>query len=195
MSWAAALQIGQGVVGFMEQQRAAKAQEAAYQRNRQESAKARDVKIQGLNSRLIQESEAVSQQKEALAIEALEKSESAKVAAGEAGVAGQGIDRIIGNYEAQKLRGLSTLNANVENIEKQIELEKMGASAEAMARIQSVQRGQPPSFLAAAVGTAASAYAAQQQFNVEMPTQPDYGYFSTAFDTSRFGWGNDNSFE
>lgn len=195
MSWAAALQIGQGVVGFMEKQRAAKAQEAAYQRNRQEATKARDVKIQGLNARLIQEAEAAAQQKEALAIEALEKSESAKVAAGEAGVAGQGIDRIIGNYEAQKLRGLGTINANVENIEKQIELEKMGASAEAVARIQSVQRGQPPSFLAAAVGTAASAYAAQQQFNVEMPTQPDYGYFSTTFDTSRFGWGNDNEFE
>jgi len=195
MSWAAALQIGQGVVGFMEERRAAREQQAAYERNRQAAAQARDAKIQSLNQRLFQEAEAAQQQKELLGIEALEKRERAKVAAGEAGVAGQGVDNIINNYEAQKLRGLTTINTNIDNLERQIELERMGASAEALSRIQSVQQGQPPSFLAAAVGTAASAYAAQQKYNVDIPEQPDYGFFSTTFDTSRFGWGNDNEFE
>ena len=88
------LQIGQGVVGFMEQRRAAKEQQAAYERNRQTAAQSRDAKIQALNQRLFQEAEAAAQQKEMLSIEALEKQERAKVAAGEAGVAGQGLSLI-----------------------------------------------------------------------------------------------------
>lgn len=189
------LQIGQGVVGFMEQRRAAKEQQAAYERNRQTAAQSRDAKIQALNQRLFQEAEAAAQQKEMLSIEALEKQERAKVAAGEAGVAGQGVDNIINNYEAQKLRGQTTISSNINNLERQIELERMGASSEALSRIQSVQQGQPPSFLAAAIGTAASAYAAEKKYNVDIPEQPNYGFFSTSFDTSRFGWGNDNEFE
>ena len=71
-----ALTIGKSVVGFMEKRRAAQAQEAAYQRNRQMAAQARDAKIQSLNQRMFQEAEAAAQQKEMIGIEALERAKA-----------------------------------------------------------------------------------------------------------------------
>ena len=74
---------------------------------------------------------------------------------------------LINDYEAQKLRGVTTINANVDNIERQIELEKLGASAEAESRINSIRQGQQPSFLAAAVGTGMNAAATYKAYEVK----------------------------
>jgi hypothetical protein len=49
----------------------------------------------------------------------------------------------------------------------------MGASAEAQNRVNSLQQGVMPNFLAAAVGTAASATAAYNSYNVKQPDDYD----------------------
>lgn len=160
----------QGVKGFAEYQEKRtqeSAQQARFEQNRIAANQARDLKIQTLNQRLIQESEAAADEKQKLAIEALQASERAKVAAGEAGVTGSTVDMLINDYEAQKLRGVTTINANVDNIERQIELEKLGASAEAESRINSIRQGQQPSFLAAAVGTGMNAAATYKAYEVK----------------------------
>lgn len=154
-------------VEFLEASRQADEQQARYDRNRISAAQARDLKIQTLNARAIQESEAAGEAKEKQAIEALEKRERAVVAAGEAGVAGGSVDMLLADYTAQKLRGVTTINRNLENIERQIELEKMGASAEAETRINSMPQGTQPSFLAAAISAGASGYATYKQYEVE----------------------------
>ena len=154
------LSIGQSVVGFLEKGKLARQQQARYEANRIAAATARDLKIQALNQRAIQESEAVAEDKMALAIKALETRERQKVAAGEAGVgAGRTAKQITDLTEARKLRGISKYDATIDRLLTQVELEKAGINAEALNRINSLQQGQPPSLMGAVVGAAANAAA------------------------------------
>ena len=154
-------------IEFLEASRQADEVQARYDQNRIAAAQARDLKIQSLNQRAIQESEAAGEAKQKQAIEALEMRERAVVAAGEAGVTGGSVDMLLADYTAQKLRGVTTINRNLENIERQIELEKMGASAEAESRINSMPQGTQPSFLAAAISAGANGYATYKTYEVE----------------------------
>jgi len=154
------LSIGQSALGFLEAKRQAREQQARYEANRIAAATARDLKIQALNQRAIQESEAVAEDKMALAIKALETRERQKVAAGEAGVgAGRTAKQITDLTEARKLRGISKYDATIDRLLTQVELEKAGINAEALNRINSLQQGQPPSLMGAVVGAAANAAA------------------------------------
>ena len=159
-----ALSIGQSVLGFFDAQEKAKQQEIAYQQNRLAAATARDMKIQALNARAIQESERVAGAKLENAIKALEVSEAKVVAAGEAGVEGQGIQAQIDMTESRRLRGNTLYNQQLEGILVQMDYEKQGINAEALNRINSMSRGRPPSFLTAAVGAASSAYATELKY-------------------------------
>lgn len=159
------LSIGQSALGFFEKQRQAREQQARYEANRIAAVAARDLKIQALNKRAIQESEAVAEDKMALAIKALETKERQKVAAGEAGVgAGRTAKQITDLTEARKLRGISKYDSTIDNLLTQVELEKAGLNAEAMNRINSLQQGQPPSLIGAVVGAAANAAAMDIQY-------------------------------
>jgi len=153
------LQGAQAVLGFLEKGNEARKQQARYEQNRIAAVAARDLKIQALNNRAIQESEAVAEDKMALAIKALETKERQKVAAGEAGVAGKSVKQQIDLTEARKLRGISKYDATIDRLLTQVELEKAGLNAEAMNRINAVQQGQPPSLMGAVVGAAANAVA------------------------------------
>ena len=151
------LTIAQGVGGFIQESQEAADQQARYNANRQRSIDARDLKIQSLNARLIQENEALAAQKLQLTLAALKQRERLVVAAGEAGVSGNSVDALYNDFTAQEARGKTTLSLNVDAIEKQAELQRRGADAESQSRINAVRQGQQPSFLAAAVSTAASA--------------------------------------
>tara|TARA_B100002019_G_scaffold139326_2_gene120024 strand:+ start:20611 stop:21231 length:621 start_codon:yes stop_codon:yes gene_type:complete len=183
------LAIGQGVAGYFQAEGEAKRTEARYQQNRINAAAARDLKIQSLNTRLVQEGEIAAEQKLALSIEALKKKERAKVAAGEAGVSGSSVDNLVDEYDKQKLRGFSAINANIENLEKQIQLQKQGASAEALNRINSLPRGIKPNLLFHAISTAASAYATEKSAQVKQPTGYTSTFGSTAPTSSIFSSG------
>jgi len=155
-----ALSIAQTGMKFLKDDQDARQQQARYEQNRINAVAARDLKIQALNTRAIQESEAVAEDKMALAIKALETKEKQKVAAGEAGVgAGKTAKKITDLTEARKLRGISKYNATIDRLLTQVELEKAGLNAEAMNRINSLQQGQRPSLGAAIVSGAANAAA------------------------------------
>lgn len=176
-----ALSIGQSVMGFVDAQNKAKQDEIRYQQNRLAAATARDMKIQALNARAIQESERIAGAKLENAIKALEVSEAKVVAAGEAGVEGQGIQAQINMTEARRLRGNTLYNQQLEGILVQMDYEKQGINAEALNRINSMPRGQQPSFLKAAVGAAASAYATELKYggNLEGSFLSDIGFQGT----------------
>jgi hypothetical protein len=169
----AVLTVASGVAEYQQGVAKAQSDQARFDRNRLAANDARDLKVQTLNQRATQEAEAASEEKLALGIKALESGGAAKVATGEAGVSGSTIDLLLQDYTAQKLRGVTTINRNLENVEKQIELEKRGASAEALNRTNSLQQGVMPNFLAAAVGTAANATAAYQSTKVSQPDDYD----------------------
>jgi len=169
----AVLTVAKGFADYEQGVATAKATQSRFDANRLAANEARDLKVQSLNQRVNQEAEAAAEEKMALGIKALEGEGAALVASGEAGVTGSSIDLILQDYEAQKLRGVTTINRNLDNVEKQVELEKMGASAEAQNRINSLQQGVMPNFLAAAVGTAANATAAYNTYKVDKP-EDDY---------------------
>jgi hypothetical protein len=154
-----ALSIGKTALDFLEKGKQAREQQARYEANRIAAVAARDLKIQSLNQRAIQESEAVAEDKMALAIKALETKERQKVAAGEAGVAGKSVKQQQELTEARKLRGISKYDATIDRLLTQVELEKAGVNAEALNRINAIQQGQPPSLMGAVVGAAANAAA------------------------------------
>lgn len=162
----AVLTVASGVAEYQEGVAQAQQQQARFDANRLAANEARDLKVQTLNQRAIQEAEAASEEKMRLGIAALEGEGAALVAQGESGLSGNSMDLLLQDYEAQKLRGVTTINRNLENVEKQIALEKRGASAEAQNRTNSLQQGVMPNFLAAAVGTAASATSAYQSAKV-----------------------------
>lgn len=152
-----AFSIAKGAASFIQDSRDAADQQARYNANRQRAVNARDLKIQTLNARLIQENEALAAQKFQLSLAALKQRERLLVAAGEAGVAGNSVDALYNDFVAQEERGKTTISQNVDAIEKQAELQRRGADAEAESRINAVRQGQQPSFLAAAASTAGSA--------------------------------------
>lgn len=165
----AVLTVAQGAAQYQEGVAQAQAQQSRFDANRLAANEARDLKVQTLNQRATQEAEAASEEKLALSIKAMEGRGAALVAQGESGLTGNSMDLLLQDYEAQKLRGVTTINRNLENVEKQIELEKRGASAEAQNRTNSLQQGVMPNFLAAAVGTAANATSAYQSAKVSQP--------------------------
>lgn len=177
----AVLTVAKGFADYEQGVAQAQADQSRFDANRLAANDARDLKVQSLIQRGQQEAEAAAEEKLRLGIAALEGEGAQKVAAGEAGVSGSSVDLLIQDYEAQKLRGVTTINRNLENVEKQIELEKMGASAEAQNRVNSLQQGVMPNFLAAAVGTAASATATYQTFKVDQPSdyKPTFGNSSS----------------
>jgi hypothetical protein len=153
--------IAGGIAEFGQAQQKAKVDEARYQQNRINAAEARDLKIQGLNKRAIQESEAASGQRLELAIKSLETEGAQIVAAGEAGVSGNSIDLQKKMTTARQLRGTDVINSNVNQILDAIDDQRIGYNTEALNRINSMPRGQQPSFLKAVVSTAAKAYASE----------------------------------
>ena len=127
------LSIGQSVIGFAQESRKQAELEQRYQQNRLAAAASRDLKIQQLNRRAIQEAEATAGQKFDLAIRALETRERRVVTAGEAGVSGQGIDAQLDMTEARKLRGDTVFNQQLENVFAELELnDKVNASLDAL---------------------------------------------------------------
>ena len=159
-----AFQIAKGVAAFGQAQADFRRTEADYFRNRQAAAQARDINIQGLNRRAIQEAEAAGQQKVDLAIRALEVQGAKAAAQAETGLSGKTFQRSRALTEAKKLRGETALNTQLEYTLNQIDLEKAGINTQALNRINSLPRGQKPNFALHALQTASSVYAADKEF-------------------------------
>ena len=163
------LAIGQGVAGYFQAEGEAKRTEARYQQNRINAAAARDLKINSLNQRAVQEAEATAGQKFDLAIQALETREARKVAAGESGRSGRTFEAQEDMVTARELRGATVLNDNLRMVLDQLEDEKQGFNTEMLNRINSLPRGYKPNALAHALSTAANAYATETMMTGKSP--------------------------
>lgn len=155
------LMIGKGVMGFMEANNEAKRKEAAYLRNRQDAAIARDQSVAALNKRAVQLMEQSAGKQFELELSALQEAETRKVVSAESGLTGQTERLKLDNVTARELRAKDVIDDNLSMALDQIEEEKLGVNAQMKNRINSAPRGQKPNLLAHAIGTAASAYAAE----------------------------------
>lgn len=153
------LQIAKVGFDFIDEQNEFKRREVAAQQNLQRSAQARDFKIQSLNRRAIQEAEAAAGKKFELQLAALQEAESRKAV--DSGLEGQTEQLKLADVEARELRAKDVITSNLDAVLAQLDDEAIGINTEMQARIDSFPRGQKPSLLAAAVGAASSAYAAE----------------------------------
>jgi len=159
----------QGVANYFDAKNKAAWTEYDFLQNRVNAAVARDLKIQSLNRRAIQEAEATAGQKFDLAIASMESREARTVAAGESGLGGKSIDAQANMVTARQLRGETVLNDNLRMTLDQIEDEKEGFSTEMMNRINSLPRGQKPNMLMHALNTAANMYGTEAAMTGKSP--------------------------
>lgn len=155
------LMIGQGAAKFLEANNEFKRTEAAFLRNRQDAAIARDQSVAALNKRAVQLMEQSAGKQFELELSALQEAETRKTVSGESGLTGQTEDLKMLDVEARELRAKDVINDNLSMALDQIEEEKLGVNAQMKNRINSAPRGQKPNIMAHAISTAASAYAAE----------------------------------
>jgi len=163
-----ALSIAKGVGGFIDARNKAREQEERYLANRQSAAQSRDLAVQQLNRRAIQEAEMATQQKLETSIRALELRESRKTIGGEAGLGGQTERLKIDKVTAQELRQETAINDRVKGTLQEIEMNKIGVNAKALQRINSMQRGVQPDLLMAGIGIASNAIASDMKYGSDV---------------------------
>ena len=165
-----AAQVGKVGLEYLAAQKEASRKEAEYKANRQRAAQAQDLKIQVLNTRMLQEAESASQTKLDMQIATLENAEKRAVVAGESGLGGGStVDNFIADPETKRLRAETSINQTLKSMEHQLELDKMGVTAETENRINSLPRGQKPNFLMYAAKAGASAYATYSSEQALLP--------------------------
>ena len=140
-----ALRVVGAVASYQQQSAQADAQNARYAENRQNAIIARDLKVRQSALRQSQEEEKTAEEQRALSLEALRKQARAVVSAGEAGVAGNSVKALIDSYEADRLRGLQTLERNQSNVNQQLDTQRQQYDSEMLNRIGSIAQASQPS--------------------------------------------------
>lgn len=154
---AGGLQIGSGVMQYQGAKAQAKAQTKLYEMNRQNSYAAMRQEYDAVQQRQLQEGEAALQQVEDRRLEALQEIATANVAAGESGVSGFSVERVLRDIGATAARDISTIEQNRDWSVQQLQNEKLGIQNTTVSRINSVSPGTKPSKWAAILGTASNA--------------------------------------
>jgi len=143
-----ALSAASSVVGFMGQQEAAREQDRAYEANRRNALMAFENNNLQTNLRIAQEQEAAAQERQKTSLEARAARARTQVAAGEMGVQGNTVDLLLQDIVDAEDRSIGNTDKNLDWSVAQHEASKKGQSYQALDRINSVQRGQKPSFAA-----------------------------------------------
>jgi len=116
-------------------------QEQQYRENRESAITARNLKQSQSTLQLRRDIEQIAGQKMDAAVKALETSESTKVAAAEAGVGGQTTELLIQDPRTALYRQNTKFSDQVKDMQFDNLLKSRGLDAEAISRINSVDRG------------------------------------------------------
>lgn len=141
-----ALSAASGVAEMAAQQQAADNQNALYEQNKMNATMAFQNKQVDMNNRISQEREAAAGQNFDNHLAAQKALATNAVAAGESGVAGNTIDALMGDIMGQASRQEDRINTNKDWTVAQLQNQKKGQSYEALDRINSVKRADPPNF-------------------------------------------------
>ncbi len=153
------------VAQYGQQKQAAEQQNAFYNQNAVAANKAAASAYTGLNTQLTQALASSDQDVLERRIQGLKARGTANEAAGSAGVTGLSVDALINDYSAAEGRGVDSVVTNYD-IEKDNILSQMEAvHHQTTARINSVQRAQPPGLLPTIIRIAGSAVGAASSYN------------------------------
>ncbi len=146
------LSVASSAAGVVQQSQQASAEAARARQVEVNATAAFNAKEAATNLRLSQEAAAKSQRVQNVQIDRLKAQSTAEVAAGEAGVGGQGVDAILQDFERSDARFRAAEATNFRFLEQQAQDDLKGFSAEAQGRILDAQpTTSAPSFLGAAL--------------------------------------------
>jgi hypothetical protein len=136
-----------GMAEMAQQQQAADNQNALYEQNKMNATVAFQNKQVDMNNRISQERESAAAENFDNHLAAQKALATNAVAAGENGVAGHTIDALMGDIQGQASRQQDRVNTNLDWTVNQLQNQKKGQSYEALDRINSVKRADPPNFM------------------------------------------------
>lgn len=131
--------IGSTVAQFAAASQDANARNAQNEINRKQIADARDIENRGLNLQLTQALEKKAQEKKDKALEDMEGTATAKLAALEGGVEGRLISNIMGKYERDTLTSATNFNSEMTGMIAQNTMDRAGLESKAQGRINQFQ--------------------------------------------------------
>lgn len=134
------LAIGSIAIGVGGEVLQAKAQNKASKQNSAEARIAETLQVNDINLRETQEKAAASQDLVAGERQTTTALSSARVSAGEAGVAGASVDALLNDIGNEGSTFAQTVRLNTKNTISQLERNKLGVAAQAESRINSVPK-------------------------------------------------------
>ena len=147
----------QAVSGYSAANAEYKAQEQRYKANLENTKTATVDKYGSINTRVMQENAAASQDLQEVQIEALKARGSMRTAAAEGGVTGVTVDSIINDTFAKEGRYANNVQTNFDYSRDYWVGEGSSARAQGQSSVNSVPRGTKPSFLPYAINFFSSA--------------------------------------
>lgn len=184
---AVALAIAQGVTEFVGQKKAAKVQEQQNAEMRSNAIEARDNDLAAIEARRGEEKAAASQRLQEAQKQALQERSAAMASAGNSGLS---VNALLSDYLRQNLNNEQTIQANLSNVNSQLDRERKSVITTAKSRVSSLPSVTSPSFLGSALKIGADAYAANAAFSPtpakKPPTSSTAGANSTY--SSSHGW-------
>lgn len=154
----------QSAVGYIQQSGMAAQQDAIYEQNRVNAISNHANQQNQANLRASQEMEAAAAEKFDTTLDARKARATHVVAAGEAGVSGLSIDGLLRDFSGREARYNDRVDQNLDWTLAQIETQKKGFGFDAVDRINSVQRGQKPSFIGLGLKIAGSGFDSVSQY-------------------------------
>lgn len=137
------LTLGGVALGVGGELMSAHAQNKASKENEKEARIAEALDINGINLRQTQEKAAASQDIQGAERQTAATVSAARVAAGEAGVAGASVDALMQAIGNEGSAYTETVRLNTKNTLNQLDQEKLGAASRARSRINSVPKANP----------------------------------------------------
>lgn len=156
----AGLSLAQGVASYASASSAANAQEKQNRAQAKNIREATFANYDQLELRRQQEEEAAGQNLTENQIEALKATETAQVAAGEAGVSGLSVDALLRDLYGQEARYRDSVQTNLDYTTQDISHQKDNVHRSGVSQVNSLQPVQRPSFLGAALKTGTGIYGA-----------------------------------
>lgn len=141
---AGGLQIGSGIMQYQNAKAQSKAQTAMYEMNQQNAYQAMRNDYMAVQQRQLQEQDAAAEQIAGRRLEALREVSTATVAAGESGVSGFSVERVLRDIGAVASRDISTIEQNRDWGTQQLQNELLGIKNTTVSRINSVSPGTKP---------------------------------------------------
>lgn len=155
-----AIAVVQGVMQQNAAVDAANRQNALYRQNAANAMVAATDEQRALNRRLDQEGQASAQKSLELTLDSMRRTGTAQTAAGEAGVAGNSVSRLLNDITRQTTVAQNTVSRNFDMTKAQVGDAKEATKATFNQRVASVQKGYAPSASDAMLGIGLNAGAA-----------------------------------